>query len=82
MGITEEERAALTGQVVLTGVLDIIDARSVMATAELPALQQMVEQSPGTAISQGSSLVIPDGHIVRLVVQTVVLGAGAKTGML
>jgi membrane glycosyltransferase len=77
-----EERTALTGQVVLTGVLDIIDARSVMATAELSALQQMVEQSPGTAISQGSSLVIPDGCIVRVDVQTVVLGAGAKTGML
>jgi hypothetical protein len=53
-----------------------------MATAELSALQQMVEQSPGTAISQGSSLVIPDGCIVRVDVQTVVLGAGAKTGML
>jgi hypothetical protein len=38
--------------------------------------------SPGSAISQGSSLVIPDGHIVRVDVQTVVLNAGAKTGIL
>jgi hypothetical protein len=68
--------------VVLAGVLDIIDARSVRANAELPAPQQIVEQSPGTAMSQGSSLVIPDGHIVRVDVQTVVLNAGAKAGML
>jgi hypothetical protein len=38
--------------------------------------------SPGSAISQGSSLVIPGGHIVRVDVQTVVLNAGAETGML
>jgi hypothetical protein len=38
--------------------------------------------SPGSAISQGISLVIPDGHIVQVDVQTVVLGAGAETGML
>lgn len=82
MGITEEERTALIGPVVLAGVLEIIDARSVRATVELPALQQMVEQSPGTAISQGSSLVIPDGHIVRVDVQTVVLNAGAETGII
>jgi hypothetical protein len=40
-----------------------------MANAELSALQQLTE-SPGTAISQGSSLVIPDGHIGRLELQT------------
>lgn len=38
--------------------------------------------SPGSAISQGISLVIPGGHIVRVDVQTVVLNAGAKCGML
>jgi hypothetical protein len=38
--------------------------------------------SPGSAISQGSSLVIPDGHIGRLELQTVVLNAGAETLML
>jgi hypothetical protein len=37
--------------------------------------------SPGSAMSQGISLVIPDGHIVRLDVQTVVLGAGVETGI-
>jgi hypothetical protein len=64
-----EERTALTGQVVLAGVLDVIDVRSVMANAELSALQQLTE-SPGTAMSKDSSLVIPDGHIGRLELQT------------
>jgi hypothetical protein len=47
----------------------------------VPALQRGMV-SPGSAISQGSSLVIPDGDIVRVDVQTVVLNAGAETGML
>jgi hypothetical protein len=83
VGITEEEITALIGPVVLAGVLEIRDARSVR-TAELSALQQIAEQSPGTAINrQGISLVTPDGHIVRVDVQTVViLYAGVKTFML
>jgi len=58
----------------------MVGARSVKMDAKVPALQRRMV-SPGSAI-RTSSLVIPDGHIVRVDVQTVVLYAGAKTGIL